>query len=817
MTTFSVSILMKSEQACGFTTLFNRTILGAFPSQITVTPNCHVMKSVVSLLSLFFFGASLFATHFENKADLILQNPELAAYHGWIRYLNHRVDDAFNRLGAEDEETVAWIQQHDDWITRILDDPDVLQKVRGTQEWAYLSSADSSGQPFRFATPTDYDPGKSYGLLVYMHGYSGNHIEHMQEMPSIPGCFRISILGRARGGFYQNLSENDVMEVIRYMMDHWNIDPRRVHLSGGSMGGWATFYLSNRYPHLVASARPTCGFAPNLPVGNWLHVPFYATHSKDDPVVPVVMSRVPLKALMALGGQAVRDETDGLGHAAWDYQIGNERGDTWYRDFRAPALDTVDTIDYTATDGIARQAYWATIETWGEDHRPARMQLRTNPANDLYVQFTNVKTISIDVAASPLDASKDLEVSLNGAPLLKVEAPLPGKLFLTQNHLGKLEVSPADPWSPVSSLASGAGKHFPGGARNLYDGEPLLVVWGTGGTPAQNAALKHAAEAAMRSAHPAWTLDSGEKGPDGVVHEHMTYSRLKGKPDVEVTEQELRSHHLVLIGSAHVNAIARKLAPELPVTIEDRQVSLVEGGSGASWQTEKPLVFLTTFNPVAQQHLLYWVSAETEDFLTSEQGVAITSMIHTPAGGMDFALFDEDTHRFLAARNMNSNWQWIRPEDASGKRLIPEKVAGKDGWYAWLGEAYKAATGADVAIVVWPEFVPDPLVQAGVTQFADMEPFFYNQRLALMELNAEQMRELSALFSNIQTRRGDVRWSPATENGKDDSVGSDRIYKVVMTLDSAWSLAASGRFEPESLHYLDITALDAYRSFLGRK
>ena len=83
--------------------------------------------------------------------------------------------------------------------------------------------------------------------------------------------------------------------------------------------------------------------------------------------------------------------------------------------------------------------------------------------------------------ASPLDASKDLEVSLNGAPLLKVEAPLPGKLFLTQNHLGKLEVSPADPWSPVSSLASGAGKHFPGGARNLYDGEPLLVVWGTGG------------------------------------------------------------------------------------------------------------------------------------------------------------------------------------------------------------------------------------------------------------------------------------------------------------------------------------------------
>ena len=762
------------------------------------------MKYPISLLLTVFLCSTIHATNIEAKADLILSNPELESYHGWIKYLEFRTQDAVARLGIENEETKDWIHQQEEWVTRILDDPDTLGTISGTQEWAYLSKVDDSGQPFRLATPLDYDPEKSYGLQIYIHGYSGNHIEHSGELESIEDNFRLSVLGRARGGFYMNLSENDVMEVIQFMLDHWNIDPQRLHFSGGSMGGWASFYLTNRYPHLVASSRPTCGFAPDLPVANWLHVPFYAIHSVDDPVVPVVQSRVPLKTLMAMGGEVVIDETDGLGHASWDYSEGNERSNAWYGDYKAPEFKDVRKIDYTATDGKARQGYWATIETWGKEHRPARVQLNVSATNDLYVNFHNVKTLSIDVANSPIDSSKDLQVILNASYPVKMSAPIADKLYFTQEDSGELHVNTADPWKNKEN----ASKHYPGGASNLYNGDPLLVIWGTGGSPEQNAAMEHAAAAAMRSPHPWWTADDGETGSDGVVHEHMTYSRLKGKPDTEVTEEDLIDHHLVIIGSSKLNAVAERLSADLPIAILDKKVV---SSDGVSWQAENPLVFLTYYNPHQRDRLIYWVSAESPSFFNDGSG--ITTVINSPSGGIDFALLEEKNHSIIATRTMASDWDWSEGYDKS--EVLPDSLLSKHAWYAFMGDAYVEATGADVALVNWSEMLPDALFTQGETRFQDLEPFLYQTQLVVFELNKAEMWTLKKLFSHLEHRRGDVRWLSADDTTSKSAIEDEHV-KIVATLDCWWAIAAAGKFAPESLQYANISVLDAYRSFLNR-
>lgn len=759
------------------------------------------------LLALCLSVAAIFnvtATNLEKKQELILQNPQFEVYHGWLKYLDWRIGDAVSRLGLEHEETVSWIRQRDDWVERILEDPRVFNEIRGTQEWAYFSKADESGQPFRFATPVDYDASKSYGLIVYMHGYSGNHIEHMPELPSIEDNFMISVLGRARGGFYEDLSENDVMSVIQFMLNHWNIDPRRIHLSGGSMGGWATFYLSNRYPDLVASARPTCGFAPDLPVANWQYVPFYSTHSKDDPVVPVVLSRVPLKALKSMGGQVVIDETDGLGHAAWDYHEGSARADEWYKDYIAPDSKSVRSIDYTATDGIARGAYWAEIETWGDRHKPARMQLTLGAGNDLYLNLDNVRTLCIDVKKSPIDPNKDLSVLLDGQPPVVARAPLAEKLFFTKLRSGEVEVTHVDPWEYQDAVL----KHYPGGARNLYNGDPILVVWGTQGTDEQNAAMLHAADTARRSPHPGWTSDEGQTGPDGVIHEHMTYSRLKGKADVDVTDDDMQQHQLVLIGSSELNAVAAKISVELPVTIHEGKVSC---NDGVSWECEDPLVFLTHYNPLQKDRLFSWVSTSNVDFLNS--GWKTTSYILDPSGAPDLAVLEADSHVLCGARTMNSDWNWSR--DYADSRMMSPSMTSKSGWYDFLAEAYQKATGADASIVSWSEVAHDPVFKAGQTRLADGFPFVFGQRLAVMDLSLGEMKQVADLFENIETRRGEVRLIGDTaswQSEKDDS----RRFKVVMDLNASWSLAATGRFEPEALHYVDIDILDALKSGISR-
>jgi predicted peptidase len=259
------------------------------------------------------------------RAEAALARADLAAYRGWIKFLRYEADAAASRQGTASQETAEKTQRLDDWVARITANPRLLATLSGVQEWAYESPVDGSGQPFKMAIPTDYDPTRPPALSVYMHGYSGNHLEHSTGMAAHPGSFDLAVLGR--GGGYRGLSEADVLHVIDYVQAHWTIDPDRINLNGGSMGGGGTYRLGSRYPHRWASGRPTCDYASNLPVANLITLPIYATHSDDDWTVSVLHDRGPLARLRELGGQAILDETTGYGHAVWNYKEGNQRGD----------------------------------------------------------------------------------------------------------------------------------------------------------------------------------------------------------------------------------------------------------------------------------------------------------------------------------------------------------------------------------------------------------------------------------------------------------------------------------------------------------
>ena len=56
------------------------------------------------------------------------------------------------------------------------------------------------------------------------------------------------------GGVNVNYDERRVLWTLRWVMARYNVDPDRVHVSGGSMGGYATLNLALRHPELFASA-----------------------------------------------------------------------------------------------------------------------------------------------------------------------------------------------------------------------------------------------------------------------------------------------------------------------------------------------------------------------------------------------------------------------------------------------------------------------------------------------------------------------------------------------------------------------------------
>jgi hypothetical protein len=189
-----------------------------------------------------------------NAVESALERPELKDYRGWLKFLRYEAQTAIARHGADSNDARGKISRLKDWMQRINADPQLLGKLRGVQEWAYESTVDGTGQPFKIMIPTDYDPARPAPLSVYMHGYTGDHMSHSTGMQAHTGSFDVAVLGRSRGGWYLALSQADVLAVIDYIEAHWQIDPNRIHLTGGH-GRRRPLTLGSRFPHRFARDR----------------------------------------------------------------------------------------------------------------------------------------------------------------------------------------------------------------------------------------------------------------------------------------------------------------------------------------------------------------------------------------------------------------------------------------------------------------------------------------------------------------------------------------------------------------------------------
>ena len=729
------------------------------------------------------------------RADGELARADLAAYRGWIKYLRRDAVSAAARSGAAGE-AAAKARRLDDWLRRIDADPGLLAALRGVQEWAYESPVDDSGQPFRIDVPMDYDPAHPAPLAVYMHGYSGNHIEHSAGMAAHPGYFEIAVLGRARGGWYRALSEADVLQAVGYVETHWAIDPDRVGLNGGSMGGGATYQLGARYPHRWSSARPTCGYASFIPMGNLVTLPIYATHSADDPTVSVLQDRGPLALLRGMGGQVIYDETNGYGHAVWNYKEGNERGMAWERLQARPEPSTVRRVDYTALDGVATRCWWGEIAEWGAGPGPARFVLTAGSPNMLYAELANIARLRLRLAQSPFDCTRPLRVSVNGALPLTVPAPLPASAVLAFD--GKA-------WALDSQAEPPFRLHAPGSADLLYDGEPLLIVYGTRGGDAERGAMRAAALAASKSPNPAWPDDNGEAGTDGVPHDQSLYGWLNTKADTEVTDADMARCHLVLIGTAVQNAVVARIAEALPVRLDGAGVTCSDGTRFAGANLALGLVH---YNPLAPGRLIFWMASDgTASYAAGSaipRAMAGGGVQSVNAFGADLLVMQAGSGTIVAARGFDSRWRWIPGRKASP--LVPASLQAAPDYSRALGEAISRAAGADFSLVGHYGDPQGPAFDAGVTRVSDIVPFFTNIPIGRFEVSGAGLLELSA--------RADAKDSGFMISGFEPGrIEAARTYRVALPVDLLSTLSAVLQPPPGSYRLTGLDTGDAVRRF----
>ena len=114
----------------------------------------------------------------------------------------------------------------------------------------------------------------------------------------------------------------------------YNIDPKRIVLTGWSMGGYGTWSLAMAEPNRWSAVVPLAGGGDPSKVAALKDVPVWAFHGALDSLVKPQENRKMIEALKAAGGTGTYTEFPDVGHYLCDQTYGNDSLIQWMLDPR---------------------------------------------------------------------------------------------------------------------------------------------------------------------------------------------------------------------------------------------------------------------------------------------------------------------------------------------------------------------------------------------------------------------------------------------------------------------------------------------------
>jgi len=212
--------------------------------------------------------------------------------------------------------------------------------------------------PYRLYTPTPLASGKTYPLVVFLHGAGGSGSDNRAQLQraNVFGALVWTLpANQKRHPAFVLAPQTDVnwacvvmrpgqkpvrpadlewcptgvpgpgatlaFEIIDALAARLPIDRRRIYVTGHSMGGAGSWHMIAQRPGFFAAAAPVCGHPDFATAGLVKDVPIWNFHGETDEVEPVDTSRRMIAALTRAGGRPRHTEYPGVGHNVfmWAY------------------------------------------------------------------------------------------------------------------------------------------------------------------------------------------------------------------------------------------------------------------------------------------------------------------------------------------------------------------------------------------------------------------------------------------------------------------------------------------------------------------
>lgn len=503
--------------------------------------------------------------------------PDVEIFHNSVRYaLAHNefydakefpVAKKHLQLGSERAKSLA--EGKAPWTT-----------ATGLVVRGYRSIIDDSVQPYGLVVPPNYTgpDDRKRRLDLWCHGRG----EKLSELSFIEGRLRDPGQFVPAGGIVLHLygryccankfaGEIDALEAMAQVEKHYPIDRNRVVVRGFSMGGAACWQLAVHYPGKWVAAAPGAGFSEtteflrvfqNEPIQpgpwekkllHWYDCTDWAINLANFPVVAYSGEIDKQKQAADIMATYLKKEGIELQHiigpkTAHSYhplakKEVNERIDAIVEKGRNPVPKRVRFSTYTLR---YNQLLWVQVDLMNRHWEKALVDAELLDPRTIKATTSNVEGLTLKMPSGlcPLDVTTNPKVILDGAEI-SCPRPLSDRSWVV--HFRKENGA----WKLVSQPTPAGARKVHGLTGPIDDAfmDSFLVVRPTG--ESKNPKIQ------------AWVKAEMNRSLDHWRKQFRGEARVKN--DTEVTEEDIKKHHLILWGDASSNKVLARLAAKLPV------------------------------------------------------------------------------------------------------------------------------------------------------------------------------------------------------------------------------------------------------------
>jgi pimeloyl-ACP methyl ester carboxylesterase len=439
---------------------------------------------------------------------------------------------------------------------------------------AYIDDIDNTPQFCRSYLPLNYDPAKKWPLVVYLHGYNGDNPEYYnwwsadkRHDPASDKHDIIFIEPHGRGNTqYLGIGDRDVLKCIEMAKQRFSVDVDRVYLMGGSMGGFGTWNVGTRHPELFAAINPIYGGGDYhvflskenvAKMSSWevflndkssstaqlealLNLPILVTHGDQDQSVNVNLSRYIVRMLQRWNYDVRYIEVPGKGHAdlgLWDETI------SWLLQHkRNPSPKHVRV---RAADLRNASACWVEVTQKRSPFEFAVVDAEALDGNIIRVDSKNVDELVLTPSKSLVDFGKPVRVVWNGK-FISVNGAQAQKIVLRE-----------DGYQPLSLCKT---PHLAGPISDFQNTPFLIVI----GTISNDSLMKKIIK----------------QKADVITNDWKAAQKYEPrvKNDVDVTEADMKSYSLFLLGGPEENSVSKRVFERIPMQMKPAEI-IIDGRS----------------------------------------------------------------------------------------------------------------------------------------------------------------------------------------------------------------------------------------------